>query len=107
MKLNKSLFLIPTAIGLMGMAMPSCPGQQAMQQQIDALQTANTELTKKVQTLTLEVNTINTDMAQVKQILPQITNLMTTQKTTLDQYDIAIKDLQAKWTAKSAPKKKK
>jgi len=69
-----------------------------MQQQIDLLQTANMDLSKKVQALTQQVNNLNNDMNQVKQILPQLTSLMTAHKTTMDQFDAAIKELQAKAT---------
>jgi peptidoglycan hydrolase CwlO-like protein len=107
-KLNKNWkwLLIPISAVTMGISMPSCPGQQAMQQQIDSLQTANTELSKKVQSLSTQVTTLNNDMNQVKQILPQVTSLITSHKTTLDQLDAAVKELQAK-ASKGAGKKKK
>ena len=55
-----------TALLGMGITMPSCPGQQAMQQQIDNLQTANQDLSKKVQLLNTQLNAIANDMNQVK-----------------------------------------
>src|SRR4051812_11566300 len=80
----------------MGMAMPSCPGQQAMQQQIDTLQTANMDLSKKVQSLSMQFSTLSNDMAQVKQLLPQMTNVITGQKGALDKLDTDVKQLQGK-----------
>src|SRR4051812_23085294 len=96
MKKYSQWFVFAAAFLGMGIAMPSCPGQQAMQQQIDALQTSNTDLTKKVQTLNTEITTLHKDMEQVKQLLPQITNVIQAQKGALDQLDGTVKDMQAK-----------
>ena len=48
--MNKKIQALVTAGAFLGMgiAMPSCPGQQAMQQQIDTLQTKTIELTQKI-----------------------------------------------------------
>jgi septal ring factor EnvC (AmiA/AmiB activator) len=80
----------------MGFAMPSCPGQQAMQQQIDALTTTNAALTKKVQELDSQVKTLNTDMNSAKEIFNQLNNAIQAQKTALEQLDTAFKASQAK-----------
>jgi len=88
----------------MGLGMPSCPGQQAMQQQIDALQTANMDTTKKLHTLQTQVTTFSTDMGQVKQILPQMTNVIQAQKGALDQLDITVQQMKNK--GKPVKKKK-
>jgi septal ring factor EnvC (AmiA/AmiB activator) len=80
----------------MGISMPSCPGQQAMQQQIDSLQASNTDLSKKVQTLNNQLASLNNDMNQVKQLLPQMTNVIQAQKGALDQLDVQVKEVQAK-----------
>ncbi len=96
--------LVPIAAVTMGVSMPSCPGQQALQQQVDSLQTTNADLSKKVQALSSQVTTLTNDMNQVKQILPQVTGLITSQKTTLDQLDAAVKDMQK---SKGGAKKKK
>lgn len=107
MHLKKSWkwIILPISVAGMGITMPSCPGQQAMQQQIDSLQTTNQDLNKKIQALTLQVNSLNSDMNQVKQLMPQITSLLTAEKTALEQLDATVKDLQGK-TAKLLSKKK-
>lgn len=90
----------------MGMAMPSCPGQQELKTDVDLLRTANTDLSKKVQTLTGQVTSLNTDMTQVKQLLPQITNVIEAQKGALDRLDASIKALQVK-PRSGGPKKRR
>jgi septal ring factor EnvC (AmiA/AmiB activator) len=101
--------VIGAAFSGMGIAMPSCPGQQAMQQQLDTLQTSNAELTKKVQSMQAQLTSINSDMGQVKQLLPQMTNVIQAQKGALEQLDATVKSMQSKSgkSAKAAPKKKK
>lgn len=105
MKKHLRWIVFSTAFLGMGLSMPSCPGQQAMQQQIDALQTANAEMSKKIQTLTTQVESVNADMTQVKQVLPQMTNVIQAQKGALDQLDASVKEMDAK-IAKMGPKKK-
>jgi septal ring factor EnvC (AmiA/AmiB activator) len=96
MKKYLRLMVIPAALVGMGIAMPSCPGQKEMQQQVDTLQNSNMDLSKKVQALTLQVNSLNNDMTQAKQLLSQVTSLLTTQKTAFDQLDVTVKDLETK-----------
>ncbi|MCM2278224.1 MAG: hypothetical protein NDJ89_09130 [Oligoflexia bacterium] len=87
---------IPAAVAGMGISMPSCPGQQAMQQQIDALQASNADLTKKVQMLETQNKTTAQDLSQIKQLLEQMTNAIQGQKGELTQLGTAVKELQAR-----------
>lgn len=99
----------------MGMSMPSCPGQQAMQQQIDTLTAQNAELTKHVQAADAQIKSLNKDMTDVKNLLQPMANAIQAQKASIDQIDANMKEIQAKMTAKpaakgaakGAPKKKK
>jgi peptidoglycan hydrolase CwlO-like protein len=102
MKKHVRWVVFAVAFSGLGLSMPSCPGQQAMQQQIDALQTSNADLTKKIQALTTQLGSLNNDMTQVKQLLPQMTNVIQAQKGTLDQLDTTIKEIQTR-----LPKQKK
>lgn len=104
MKKSVRWLVLPASFAALGMSMPSCPGQQALQQQVETLSASNTDLTKKVQTLSTEFKTLTTDMNQVKQILPQMTTLMTTQKATIEQLESTVRDLQNK--VKGSKKKK-
>ena len=56
----------------MGIAMPSCPGQQAMQQQIDTLTNTNLDVNKKLRTMQGQITGLSNDMNQVKQLLPKL-----------------------------------
>src|SRR4051812_3321025 len=96
MKKKLNWIIMGTAFIGMGMGMPSCPGQQAMQQQLDSLQTANSDLTKKVQAQNAQLTTLNNDLAQIKQLLPQITGVISVQKAAMDKLDSDLKDLQKK-----------
>jgi septal ring factor EnvC (AmiA/AmiB activator) len=89
----------------MGISMPSCPAQQAMQQQIDALQTTNMDYAKKLRTLQTTVTGLSNDMNQVKQLLPQMTNVIQAQKGALDQLDTTVQQMRGK--GKPAAKKHK
>jgi septal ring factor EnvC (AmiA/AmiB activator) len=104
--MNKNLKWAVLSLGVlgMGMAMPSCPGQQAMQQQIDSLQTSSTEMTKKVQALNAQVTALQKDMDQAKQLLPQMTNVIQAQKAALDQIEATVRDMRG---SKGGAKKKK
>ena len=94
-KYYKYLIFAASFVG-MGISMPSCPGQQAMQQQIDALQTANLETNKKLHTLQTQVTTFSNDMNQIKQLMPQMTNVIQAQKGALDQLDATVQQMKNK-----------
>ena len=96
-------WVIPTITLLgMGASMPSCPGQQAMQAQVESLHNSDVEMNKKVQALTQQVTTLTNDMNQVKTLLPQMTNVIQAQKGALDQLSNSVKEMQAH--AAPAPK---
>ncbi len=78
----------------MGIAMPSCPGQQAMQQQIDSLQAKNTEQAQQAQALDGQLKAMNADMLQVKTLLEQVSNTVLAQKQALEQIDATLKTTQ-------------
>jgi septal ring factor EnvC (AmiA/AmiB activator) len=105
MKKNKKDFrwLVLTCACLgMGMAMPSCPGQQETQLKIDALQASQTDLARKVQALTSQINALNNDMSQVKQLLPQMTSVITAVKTSSDAMAADLKLIKDAETARAA-----
>jgi septal ring factor EnvC (AmiA/AmiB activator) len=107
MDMNKKFYVILFAAFIgMGMSMPSCPGQQAMQQQIDTLTTQNADLTKRVQGLDSQVKQLNSDMGQVKQLLKPMSDAIQAQKAGMDQLDANMKEIQAKMTAAAASKGK-
>lgn len=100
------VILIAAFLG-MGMSMPSCPGQQAMQQQIDTLTTQNADLTKKLQGADSQIKTLNADMTQVKTLLKPMADAIQAQKTAMDQLNANLTELQAKLTKPAAAGTKK
>lgn len=96
--MNKKLTWIAlgAAVAGMGIAMPSCPGQQAMQQQIDALQAKNAEMAKHIQNLDNQVKADSNDMGQVKTLLSQVSNTVLAQKQAQDALEAQVKELTTK-----------
>ncbi len=99
-KYSLSLFLASSFLA-MGFTMPSCPGQQQMQQQVDAVAQSSAELTRKEAALDGRVKSLEGDMGQVKQLLTQMTSTIQAQKEALDKFDAAFKSLEAQLQAKS------
>jgi septal ring factor EnvC (AmiA/AmiB activator) len=109
------LAILSAAFLGMGAGMPSCPGQQAMQQQIDTLQGTTNEQTKKLQVLESQVKALAGENGQMKMLLEQVVNRVQAQQQSLEQTNTAVQAIQAKLTqltaaptkaAKPAAKKK-
>ncbi len=105
-KKHVSWLLIAAAPLGLGIAMPSCPGQQEMKQQIETLQNSNLELTKKIQSLTTQVQTMNNDVSQIKTLLPQMTNVISGQKGAMDKIEADIRELQSRMSPAKGKKRK-
>ncbi len=84
----------------LGISMPSCPGQQAMQQQIDALQTKANDSAKQIQALDAQIKKLNTDFTKLYNYLEKLNLAAGEQKASLDRIDATLKAM----TAKPAPK---
>src|SRR6476469_4131323 len=84
------------AVLAMGISMPSCPGQQAMQQQVDALQTSNTDLNKRFQSFDSQLRTLKQDNEQMKGVIQQMASAIEAQKTALNKMDEGFKAMSAK-----------
>lgn len=107
MKKQVQWLIYATAFAGMGIAMPSCPGQQEMKQQIEALQTSNQELNLQIKKMHKELQSLNSDMGQVKQVLPQMTNVIQAQKGALDQLEAKVNSLATKAASKASSKKRR
>ncbi len=109
MIMNKKIKWLAYGIALMGLGftMPSCPGQQAMQQQIDALQTKVNDTGKQVHALDSQVRQLTSDVSQIKNVITQLNNFVGAQKITLDQLDAKLSALTTKPGAKKGAAKKK
>ncbi len=98
-------------IGLMGIAMPSCPGQQAMQTQIDALTQKATETDRKLQSLNGQIQGLSKELAEQKGINGNLSEAVLAQKESLKKFEEDLKTvttaMSAKSSGKPAAKKKK
>src|SRR4051812_16080074 len=101
------------AVLAMGITMPQCPGQQAMQQQIDDLRTKEADLNKKLAALETAVRPAVTDVAAMKQGITPMVQQVQAMAPRLDTLEAGMKDIQAKMAAaaaapaKSAAKKRR
>ena len=82
-------------VGL-GFAMPSCPGQDAMQQQINALQSSNQEISKKVQTLTTQVTTLASENAEIKKFVFSASGIFSAQEVLNGQIKKDLESMKSK-----------
>lgn len=93
------------SMGLLG-----CPGDQAIQQQIEASNTKITELQKHNQELDTQVKAMAAEAAQVKQLITQVSQEVLAHKEQIDQLNQAVtllKTAPAPKPAVAAKKKKK
>jgi len=99
--MNSKIRVLVFAIAVVGMgiSMPSCPGQDAMQKQIDSLTQSNADLKRQVAAMDTTVKSTATDMGQAKQLLEQMTNAIQAQKTSVMNLETSIKDVQTQMTA--------
>jgi ABC-type transporter Mla subunit MlaD len=106
--MTKTTSLVACAAAFIGMgiAMPQCPGEKAMQDQVDALKATQITMTQKLNAVDAQSKTANADSAQIKQALTQLAGVIDTQRDALKRLDDAVKDLQTKVAALSAPKAK-
>jgi len=94
----------------MGMSLPSCPGDKAMQQQIDGLTQSNADMTRKLQMLDSQNKSLASDMQTQKQVLTQLASTAAAQKEAIDNLYTSVKQLQSRPApapAKKATSKKK
>src|SRR3954466_12223704 len=75
----------------MGMSMPSCPGQQAMQQQIDALTAKTAESDKRLMALNAQMGNMSKDLGEARTLVAQVSQTVLAQKDQIAQMDTAIK----------------
>lgn len=102
--MNKHLrwIVLGAAATTMGIAMPSCPGQQAMQEQIDQLQKNNVALNQRIQKLEVNVTGMTGELNAAKTQLQQIGPFIQGKMAELDQLKATVTELQARVPAKPA-----
>jgi septal ring factor EnvC (AmiA/AmiB activator) len=103
-----TLVWLGLATSMMAITMPACPGQQAMQQQIDDLTKRDADLNKRLTALENAVRTDAANLAPIQQAITPMGQQLQTMGPRLDALEAGMKDIQAKMAAAAtAPKGKK
>ena len=114
MNMNKKItmgLMLAGSSALMGVAMPSCPGQQETEKRLELIQTKQAELSKQMQGLDTQLKNLNTEVQNQKNLNTQITGAINAQQQALAKIDEAMKAKPApaakapKGAAKGAKKK--
>jgi len=81
---------------MMGLSMPSCPGQQAMQQQVDALKASEAEMKNRISGLEGQIKSLRDEAEQNKGLMAQLS-------TGIAEQGKAIEEMKAAAAAQSKP----
>jgi|GEM_PF-1057366 peptidoglycan hydrolase CwlO-like protein len=93
MKKKFRVLLLASFFGL-GIALPDCNNQQGMQQKLEAMEASHKELARKIQAIETHLKTVDGDLNEIKGLLPQITNVLTAQKTSVGKLEADVKVVQ-------------
>jgi len=93
---SPSMAIAATAVLGLGFTMPSCPGQQAMQQQVDALQTKVNEDAGKIEALSTQVATMNQQLTEARNLLCTVSQTVLGQKDQIMALEEGLKEAQSK-----------
>ena len=94
--------LVTTSLLMMGLGVPSCPGQQAMQQQIDSIKTEETELKMKMQAVDTQLKALKEDLEQTKALVAPMSLAAKDQAASIERLDSSIKALETSFKSMSA-----
>ena len=106
--MNSSLRWLAFAAAVMGLGLtlPSCPGNQAMQDQIDSVKLKESEFNKRIQSLDARIKAMNDELLQIKNVLEQVGKTVIAQKDALEKLDYLVKNPPQKYPAKvSTPRR--
>ncbi len=87
----------------MGIAMPSCPGQEDLQQKLTNSQQEVTQIKARTQQLAQELQLVKEDYIRTKKLVEEIGTTVLAQKTVLEQLDAQTKALNAAVEAAKKP----
>lgn len=90
------------AVSMMAITMPACPGQQAMQQQIDDLTKRDADLNKRLAALENTVRIDAANLAPIQQAMAPMGQQLQTMGPRIDALEAGMKDIQAKMAAAAA-----
>jgi len=99
--MNKQIRVLVFTLAALGMGitMPSCPGQEAMQQQIDGLTAKNADMTRKMAAMSATVDSAAKELNDAKQLLTQLGPALEAQKNAMTTMSTQIQDIQSKMAA--------
>ncbi|MDR3606482.1 MAG: hypothetical protein P4M08_03775 [Oligoflexia bacterium] len=86
-------------VALMGVTMPSCPGQQAMQDQIDAMKASQAEIMKRTQAHETELKQIVDAINQLKTESQGVGASAGQLKAEIDQLKTAVQSIETRLAA--------
>ena len=75
----------------MGISMPSCPGQQAVQHQVDGLVSREADSIRRLQSLENQFRAMAGEMVQIKTLLSQVSNTVLAQKSAIENLEESLK----------------
>src|SRR3954471_16046281 len=93
---TRALPLAGTLLLTMAMTMPSCPGQQALQQQVDNLQASNVKLAQQVASLDSQLKALSAENTRLNQLVERTAQVVEAQKGALDQLSTSVKAIDEK-----------
>lgn len=107
---NKKLTLgatLGTMFLLMGISVPSCPGQQAMQKQIDDSAAKQAELQKTTSAHSEKVKMLEKEVSDLKTSLGEVAEVLKSHKATIEQVQNQVNEMGSKGGAKKpAPRRR-
>jgi hypothetical protein len=94
------------AVAGLGVSMPSCPGQKALQQQVDTLQASNVAMDKKLNAMDAQVKALLKNEEDAQARMKQFAEAIDAQRTALVGLQTSVENLaKSKPSAKASPAK--
>src|SRR5262245_52266283 len=99
--MNKKMTIVALSSAFIGMgiAMPQCPGEKAMQDQIDQLKATQITMTQKLQAMDSQVKAATTKMDTMSQAIVTLGSAVDAQKGALERLNAAVTEMQTKMAA--------
>lgn len=105
----KTTIIITVAVFAMGAGLPGCPGNKAVEEQVEQLQTKNADAIKKIGSIENQLKMMTAETAQLKQQMPQALEQLNVLKGRLDQLEAQVREMASKKVApaKAKPSKRR
>ena len=78
---------------LMGLSMPSCPGQQEMQKQVSDLTAKQVDAQKALSTHSEKVKSLESEVGNLKTTLQEVAEVLKSHKTTIEGLQAKIDEM--------------